>query len=353
MTGTQLTVLSVAYSLAPVGAAAVGGAEQVLSTIDAALMDAGHRSVVVAQAGSATRGTLWPVVPATAAFDDVVRARAVLDQRDAIARALDDHRVDIVHLHGVDFYDYVPTRAGIPVLATLHMTSEWYPDGALAPRSGVSFNAVSRFQADEYTSRFGVPITVIENGVAVDRLRPVDSPRQPPYAVALGRICPEKGYHLALDAARLAAIPLLLAGRVFPYETHLRYFAREIRPRLDRERRFVGPARFHRKHRLLAHARCLLVPSLTPETSSLVAMEALACGTPVIAFPAGALRDIVQHGVTGFLVENEREMADAIEAAGDLDRAACRHAAEARFSARAMTTRYLQLYEQLACHDVS
>jgi glycosyltransferase involved in cell wall biosynthesis len=163
----------------------------------------------------------------------------------------------------------------------------------------------------------------------------------------LGRICPEKGFHIALDAAVRARIPALLAGDVFRYEAHERYFRDEIVPRLDGLRRFIGPVGLARKRRLLAAARCLLVPSLAPETSSLVAMEALACGTPVIAFPSGALPDIVEHEKTGFLVHDAREMAHAIEAAGRLDPEVCRRTARARFALDTMTRRYVALYKQL------
>ena len=168
------------------------------------------------------------------------------------------------------------------------------------------------------------------------------------YAAALGRICPEKGFHLALDAARTAGVSLLLAGAVFRYAAHEAYFAREIAPRLDHRRRFLGPLGFVAKRRLLGAARCLLVPSLVAETGSLVAMEALACGTPVIAFPNGALADVVEHGVTGFLVRDEHEMAEAIGQAGSLDREACRAAARERFSAARMVGQYLDLYRRLA-----
>lgn len=342
-----LTVLHVAYPHAAVSRAAVGGAEQVVATLDAGLVAAGLRSVVVARAGSEVRGVLRPVPAHDGVIDDDIRHAAAAAHCAAIARALDEFPVDLVHVHGFDFTGYCPTSGRVPVLVTLHLPPAWYPPGAVAPRPGFAFNCVSRAQAAQCRALLHVELPVVENGVPVEWLRPATIRPARSYVVALGRVCPEKGFHVALDAARLARMPLLLAGHVFPYEAHARYFATEIVPRLDGTRRFVGPARFERKRRLLAGARCLLVPSLAAETSSLVAMEALACGTPVVAFAAGALPEIVDHGVTGYLVRDEREMADAIAAAGDLDRDACRHAAEARFSARAMVARYLALYEHL------
>jgi glycosyltransferase involved in cell wall biosynthesis len=145
----------------------------------------------------------------------------------------------------------------------------------------------------------------------------------------------------------MAGVPLLLAGQVFPYDSHLRYFDEEIRPRLDGERRFIGPIRFARKRSLLSHARCLVIPSTVAETSSLVAMEALACGTPVIAFRSGALPEIVEQGRTGFIVDGVEEMAQAMSDVDGLDPNCCRRAARVRFSAQSMTTEYLGLYERL------
>src|SRR3954454_20373589 len=113
-------------------------------------------------------------------------------------------------------------------------------------------------------------------------------------------------------------------------------------------RRFLRAIGLARKRRLLSAARCLLVPSLAPETSSLVAMEALACGTPVVAFPSGALVDIVEEGRTGFLVKDEREMAEAIDAAGSLNPAACRESAKRRFSLERVVKQYFELYLNLA-----
>jgi glycosyltransferase involved in cell wall biosynthesis len=135
---------------------------------------------------------------------------------------------------------------------------------------------------------------------------------------------------------------------VFPYEAHERYFRDKILPRLDAKRRFIGPIGFGRKRRLLTAARCLLVPSLAPETSSLVAREAMACGTPVVAFPNGALPDTIEDGRTGFLVSDVAGMADAIEASRHLSPALCRAVAQERFSVERMTAAYLARYRMLA-----
>ena len=185
----------------------------------------------------------------------------------------------------------------------------------------------------------------IPNGVEVDRLANGLPKRN--YALALGRICPEKSFHFALDAARLSGTSLLLAGQIFPYDSHLEYFASEIKPRLDRQRRFLGPVGFTRKNRLLAQATCLVIPSTVSETSSLVAMEAMACGTPVIAFRAGALPEIVDHGRTGFIVDDVDQMASALGEVGVLDPEECRRAARSRFSAHTMSSSYLHLYERM------
>jgi glycosyltransferase involved in cell wall biosynthesis len=170
--------------------------------------------------------------------------------------------------------------------------------------------------------------------------------------LALGRICPEKGFHLALDAVMEANVPMILAGETFRYREHEEYLCTELVPRLDgRLRRFIGPVGSRRKWRLLAGARCLLVPSLVSETSSLVAMEALACGTPVIAFASGALPEIVEDGRTGFVVDGPSSMARAIRKIDRIDRATCRQVARERFSADRMTADYFQRYCQLVAQS--
>jgi glycosyltransferase involved in cell wall biosynthesis len=339
-----LTVLSVAYPFAPVSTDAVGGAEQVLQALDAALVAAGHRSVVVACEGSQTAGALIGVPYPAGRIDDAVRAATYARVGDAIRAALRRFPIDVIHMHGIDFHAYLPPP-GMTVLVTVHLPPSWYPPEALAPRRPDTWlHGVSASQQSAFPP--GTPLLpAIDNGVPTDRLPARHAKRG--YALCLGRICPEKGFHLALEAARHAGRPLLLAGSVAPYPEHRRYFEEEVALRLDPVRRFLGPVGFARKRRLLSAARCLLVPSLAPETSSLVAMEALACGTPVIAFPAGALVEIVEHGRTGFLVADTCEMATAIERAGAIDPEVCRAAARDRFRLDRMQERYLARYRAL------
>ncbi|HET6520446.1 MAG TPA: glycosyltransferase family 4 protein [Geminicoccaceae bacterium] len=348
----RLTVLNVAYPLAPVGPDAVGGAEQVLTELDAALTRAGHRSLVVACEGSATAGTLLATPRVPGPLDGRARRTAHERHRRAVRAALGAWPVDVVHLHGIDFHAYLPPP-GPPALVTLHLPPDWYPPEALYPsRPRTHLHCVSAAQRRACPPGPALLPDVVPNGVAAERFTAARHARRN-FALALGRICPEKGFHVALDAARRAGVPLLIGGHVFGYEAHEHYFRREIEPRLDRARRFIGPVGWPRKRRLLSAARCLLVPSLAPETGCLVAMEALACGTPVIALPSGALPEVVEHGVTGFLVRDGREMAEAIPAAADLDPEDCRRAARERFPLRRTIEGYLGLYRRLALGEAA
>ena len=229
---------------------------------------------------------------------------------------------------------------------TLHLPVDHYSPEALSERrSGRYFNCVSASHHRSFPANEAM-LPEIPNGVPVGELQGRHAKRE--FVLALGRICPEKGFHHAIDAAALAETPLLIAGRVFPYPDHEQYFVDEIQPRLGPHARFLGNLDFARKRRFLTAAKCLMMPSLIAETSSLVAMEAIACGTPVVAFPVGALPDVIEPGVTGFLVRDTREMAEAIHASGGIDRGRCRHIARRRFSLERMVEGYFEYYRKLA-----
>jgi glycosyltransferase involved in cell wall biosynthesis len=153
---------------------------------------------------------------------------------------------------------------------------------------------------------------------------------------------------VAIDAARRAGVSLLIAGEVPDDEDHARYFREDVAPRLDRQRRYIGPIDDTRRRRLLAAARCLLIPSHVDDTAAQLAREALAVGTPVVGFTSGPLAGTIDHGRTGFLVSDEIEMAGAIATAPVLDSHTCHRIAGERFSLSRMLGQYFDLYSYLA-----
>jgi len=339
------SILSIAYPLTEVGLDAVGGSEQILTLLDGAITRAGNHSFVIAAAGSVVQGTLIASPAANGQLDDELRRWGQRIHRELLADTLQRYPVDLIHMHSLDFHAYIPD-SDIPVLATLHLPPSWYPEWIFRhDRPRFYLNCVS-FSQQRNCPPCPYMLPYIPNGIDIPHFDHRTAKQN--YVLALGRICPEKGFHFAMRAARMAHRELVLAGEVFPYAAHRDYFRTEIEPLIDQQRSFVGPVGLARKRRLLAEAGCLLIPSTVPETSSLVAMEALGAGTPVVAFPSGALPEIIDHGRTGFLVNNVEEMAAAIGQAASLDPEACRYSAQSRFSADRMIQRYFDVYAQIA-----
>lgn len=337
-----LTVLSVAYPLAPVSGATAGGAEQVLLDLDRMLVEQGHRSIVVAAAGSRCSGLIIPVAIPEGVLDEGAKIEARRRFQEALQETLQRYEVDVVHMHGIDFDQYLP-EWNAPLVVTLHLPLDWYRRSAFTKRNA-HFVCVSRSQAETAPPELHVS-KIISNGVDLEEFRP--SKRQGDYVLVLGRICPEKGTHLAIEAARRSGNTVLVAGTVFEYPEHRTYFEQMVRPTLNDHARFLGGVGGKRKIALLAGAQCLLIPSLARETSSLTAMEAMACGTPVIARESGALPEIVAQGRTGVLVSSVSEMTSALASVSKIDRRECRREAERRFSNRSMLASYLSLYAQV------
>lgn len=338
-----MNVLSVGYPLFPVSADAAGGAEQILSSVERGLVGAGHRSVVVAARGSQVSGELIETPVTEGEITEEVRRCAQTEHRRAIDAALREHEIDLIHFHGLDFYEYLPQRE-IPKLATLHLPVEWYP-GSVFGLQSVRLNYVSRTQAD---GRAG---PVVGNGVDVERYAGQFAKED--FLLTIGRICPEKGTDVALRVAHRLDLPMVVAGPVHPFEFHQKFFHERVEPLLDEKRRYVGPVGLREKPELLGCARCLLISSSVAETSSLVAMEAISAGTAVVALRSGALPEVVEDGVTGLLCDTEEEMVQAVKRVGKISREQCRAQARARFSSSRMVADYLQLYRELVADGAS
>ena len=334
-----MNVLSVGYPLLPVGPDASGGAEQILSLLDRGLARLGHRSIVVAAKGSVVSGELIGSPAANGEMTPEVRSAAQRHHLRLIESVLDRRSIDLIHFHGLDFHAYVPNRA-VRKLATLHLPPDWYPP-KIFQNQDVQLVCVSQAQASRAPA--ASTLRVIPNGIDLGQFSPHSDART--HLLWLGRICPEKGVHLALEVAHRLNLPMIVAGPVHPFRDHQIYFNEKVRPLLDSQRQHVGAVGLFAKQQLLTEAICLLIPSLVEETSSLVAMEAIGSGTPVVAFRRGALPEVIESGVTGFLVDSQEEMANAVARAREISPEVCRERARARFDASRMVAEYLKLYE--------
>lgn len=350
-----MRVLFVSYPLLPVSEESAGGAEQMLWTLERELHRRGYDTAVAACDGSSLSGRLIQTGPQPAVTDALAEREAEHNSRvlQAIAEARNSGApFDLIHDESGLFWRAGAAEIQEPVLATLHLPFDFYRAAALedAP-ANVVFNFVSHAQRDSFAARQPHlrEVKVITNGILLERL-PFTT-RKGDYLLWLGRICPEKGTHLAIEVAQRAGMPLVIAGQVYPFSYHQQYFEQQIAPRLSDSISFVERPDFAAKCDLLTDARALLMPTLIDETSSLVAMEAMACGTPVLAFCRGAVGEVVQDGKTGFLVETEDEMIAALGKLHEIDPQACRFRVEQHFSAARMASDYEALYARLLARN--
>jgi len=323
-----------------------GGTERVVSYLTEELVRRGHDVTLFASGDSSTRATLVPVVEHAMRFDaprrDVLGAEFIRQLGMVFARAAD---FDVIHCH-VDYLAFpfgaltpTPTvhtihgRLDLPHLAPVYRQFHTVPL--------VSISDAQRAPLDPLGVRWA---GTVYHGLPVERYAFASEDQG--YLAFLGRLSPEKQADLAIEIARRVGLPLKIAAKVDP--TDQEYFDRVITPLLDDPLvEFLGEIGDDEKPALLGGARALLFPIDWPEPFGLVMIEAMACGTPVIAWPCGSVREVIDNGITGILVNSIDEAVAAVAEARTLNRAKIRHVFERRFSAEVMARSYLHLYARL------
>ena len=317
-----------------------GGTERVVAFLTDALVELGHDVTLFATADSRTAATLVPCAPgALRLIADPLAAHVhhLLQLERVLQQA---SQFDIVHWH-VDAIHYPwSRRARVPSLTTLHGRLDLAPLTSLYREYRelpvVSISDAQRGPLPEAnwaaTVHHGLPRSPLAFGAG-----------QGGYLAFIGRISPEKRVDRAIAVARALDIPLKIAAKVDPADEA--YFRSDIKPLLDQPGvEFIGEIGEADKARLLGDAMALLFPIDWPEPFGLVMIEALACGTPIVAYPHGAVPEIIDHGVTGFIVNSIDAAIDAVRRVPGLSRVACRHAFEQRFTAKRMASSYVDVY---------
>lgn len=327
-----------------------GGLEMHTHLLTVALKRRGHTVTLFASRGSDPDLTPVMLCDATGdALKDPEREIAIDQAEHDAYRAIMDRVAiggfDLVHNnapHDVPLRE--SARLGIPFVTVLHTPPfASLVAGVMAADPTMAFLAVSPSLAQEW-SEIVPGLQVVGNGVDLSTFAYAPTPNDPPHAFWSGRIVPEKGLHLAIDAARAVGLPLHFAGpRLNPG-----YWDAEIAPRLGPDLRHLG----HLSHRDLARhigqARVAVVSPRWEEPFGLVVAEALACGTPVAAFRRGAMPDILDVSCGRLAAADDAaDLARAISEAANLSRRACRDRAEALYDAEAMTERYLEVYRRM------
>jgi glycosyltransferase involved in cell wall biosynthesis len=322
-----------------------GGTERVVSWLTEELVRQGHEVTLFASGDSRTTARLVPACPRALWRDE--RCRETLPHHVRLMELVfaDVSRFDVIHFHCDYLHFPLLRRQPCASVTTLHgrlhvpdlgALFEEYAEVPLVSISDDQRRPIPRanWRATVY---HGLP-----RGLHTFRAEPGD------YLAFLGRASPEKGLDRAIAIARRAGMPLKVAAKIYPEERD--YFHATIEPLLEQSRplvEFLGEVGGKAKDELLGGAAALLFPIDWPEPFGLVMIEALACGTPVVAFRNGSVPEIIEDGVTGFVVPDIEEAVEAVRRVGWLDRAACRRAFEQRFDAARMARDYLDVYRRL------
>jgi glycosyltransferase involved in cell wall biosynthesis len=320
-----------------------GGTERVISWLTDELVTLGHDVTLFASGDSHTSARLESVWPRALRLDGAVRdANALhLTMLEQVRRRARDF--DVLHFH-LDYYPFsLFMRQATPFVTTLHGRLD-LPEHQQLFATFASTPIVSISNAQRQPVPRAGWVRTIHHGLPERSLMP--RPVKPTYFAFLGRISPEKAVDDAIRIAQRCGVPLKLAAKVDKVDRD--YFETTIRPLLRPPAvEYIGEISDSEKSNFLSGAVCLLAPSAWPEPFGLVMIEAMACGCPVIAYNRGAASEVVDDGVTGFVVGDEDGAVAAASRLAKLSRAAIRKRFEERFTARRMAEDYLALYREL------
>ncbi|MDQ6732191.1 MAG: glycosyltransferase family 4 protein [Actinomycetota bacterium] len=344
----QLRVAVLAPPWIPVPPSGYGGIEAVVALLCDALVERGHAVTLFGAPGSTSSAAVvslldrpHPEAIERALFeaDHVARAFELIDGAAASGDAF-----DVVHDHCGFTAFAMADRLDTPLVHTLHgpFTPETYAFYRCHSRRACVV-AISNAQLAQGPSSLRVA-GVVPNPIKVSRW-PFQAHKEG-YLLWIGRMTEEKGPHRAIAVAREAGRRLVIAGPIQPGQQP--FFDREIAPQLDDQQiRYVGEVGGIAKQRLFAGADALLMPIRWPEPFGMVMIEAMVCGTPVIAFPEGSAVELVRNGETGFLVADEHEMAVAVDNLAQLDPRRCRASVAARYDINIVAAAYEQVYASI------
>jgi glycosyltransferase involved in cell wall biosynthesis len=319
-----------------------GGTERVISWLTDELVALGHEVVLFASGDSRTSAHLEPCWPKALRLDGSVRDPNALHIAMLERVCQRAHDFDLLHFH-LDYYPFsLFSRQSTPFVTTLHGRLDLPEHQVVFAR----FSSIPVISISD-TQRRPVPnagwIRTIHHGLP-ERLLTPQSVR-PAYFAFLGRISPEKAVDQAIWIAKRCGVPLKIAAKVDAVDRD--YFESEIRKLLTPDVEYIGEISDGEKSSFLSGAIALLAPIAWPEPFGLVLIEAMACGTPVIAFNRGSVPEIVENGLTGFIVERKEEAVAATDQLSGLSRGAIRRRFEERFTARRMAREYLNVYRSL------
>jgi len=321
-----------------------GGTEAVIDTLARALATAGDQ-VVLFSVGESTCPVTRRWVYDEAQRDRMNWTAPELFHVAHAYRALAD--CDVIHDHTTGGLAVLGKHAEVPVVVTHHNRFDRETNLLFAESPWAASVALSHSHARE--ARGFRPTRVIHHGI--DATAFPHGTGSGGHLLFLGRIAPEKGVDRAIEVARRAGVPLVIAAKM-QEERELAFFRDVVRPRLGPGVDYVGEVDATTKARLLGDAIALLNPIRWREPFGMVMIEALACGTPVLASPRGAAPEIIRPGVTGLLCQTDADFVDAIGRVDELSRPACRAAAEGYFSARRMAADYRDLYASLLAGEL-